>query len=317
MGTFKTFSYVYDRYGNRWQQNAPQGGPAPSYLFNTSPSPSNNQISTAGYDAAGNLTSDGLNSYTYDAEGKVIKSVSAGVTATYAYDALNHRIRTDVGSKATGFVYNAEGRRISYWNAANTQLIQGQVYWGNKPVSFRENGEHFQHQDFLGTERARTNWTGTVDGTFNSLPFGDNFAISGTDSDQYHFAQLDYDNESVTDHAQFRQYSPTQGRWMSPDPYDGSYDFTNPQSFNRYTYAGNKPLSLTDLQGLDDGPGYPGVMTTRGETALMVPLGQTRAVAAGVVVKLEVPQVAQHPPLINIPYGMNMEAFMVPPIPAS
>jgi len=104
---------------------------------------------------------------------------------------------------------------------------------------------------------------------------------------------------------------------MSPDPYDGSYDFTNPQSFNRYTYAGNKPLSLTDLQGLDDGPGYPGVMTTRGETALMVPLGQTRAVAAGVVVKLEVPQVAQHPPLINIPYGMNMEAFMVPPIPAS
>jgi len=148
MGIFKTFSYVYDRYGNRWQQNAPQGGPAPSYLFNTSPSPSNNQISTAGYDAAGNLTSDGLNSYTYNAEGKVIKSVSAGVTATYAYDALNHRIRTDVGSKATGFVYNAEGRRISYWNAANTQLIQGQVYWGNKPVSFRENGEHFQHQDF-------------------------------------------------------------------------------------------------------------------------------------------------------------------------
>jgi YD repeat-containing protein len=54
-----TFSYTYDRYGNRWQQNAPQGGPAPSYAFNTS----NNQISDFAYDAAGNITNDGFHSY--------------------------------------------------------------------------------------------------------------------------------------------------------------------------------------------------------------------------------------------------------------
>jgi hypothetical protein len=38
---------------------------------------------------------------------------------------------------------------------------------------------------------------------------------------------------------------------MSPDPYDGSYDFTNPQSLNRYTYALNNPLSWADPSGLD------------------------------------------------------------------
>ncbi len=73
---------------------------------------------------------------------------------------------------------------------------------------------------------------------------------SGTDGDSYHYAMLDSDAESGTDHAQYRQYSSTQGRWLSPDLYSGSYDFTNPQSFNRYTYAENNPLANVDPSGL-------------------------------------------------------------------
>ena len=42
---------------------------------------------------------------------------------------------------------------------------------------------------------------------------------------------------------------------MSPDPYDGSYDFSNPQSFNRYSYVLNNPLSFTHPLGLDGGGG--------------------------------------------------------------
>jgi len=57
---------------------------------------------------------------------------------------------------------------------------------------------------------------------------------------------LDYDNETYTDHAQFRQYSTTNGSWLSPDPYGGSYDAINPQSFNRYAYVGDSPLSAND-----------------------------------------------------------------------
>jgi RHS repeat-associated protein len=96
----------------------------------------------------------------------------------------------------------------------------------------------------------RTRYDGSVEGSFTSLPFGDDFATSGVDWDAYHFAGLDHDYTSSTDHAQFRQYSPTQGRWLSPDPYGGSYNFTNPQSFNRYAYAGNSPLAFRDPLGL-------------------------------------------------------------------
>ena len=84
---------------------------------------------------------------------------------------------------------------------------------------------HFQHLDGQSTERAVTSYNGSVEGWFTSLPFGDGYSASGSDSDPYHFAMLDKDyygsSDSGTDHAKFRLYSDTQGRWMSPDPYSG------------------------------------------------------------------------------------------------
>ena len=62
---------------------------------------------------------------------------------------------------------------------------------------------------------------------------------------------LDHDGESGLDHAQARHYNSSHGHWLSPDPYDGSYHWRNPQSFNRYAYALNRPLSRTDPSGMD------------------------------------------------------------------
>jgi RHS repeat-associated protein len=110
---------------------------------------------------------------------------------------------------------------------------------------------HFEHQDWLGTERMRTTYNGGVEGSYISLPFGDGYAASGADTDANHYAQLDHDFESDTEYAQNRQYSNTQGRWLSPDPYRGSYQWRNPQSFNRYAYVGNNPLAAADPSGLE------------------------------------------------------------------
>ena len=129
-------------------------------------------------------------------------------------------------------------------------LLAENEYWGASPLAFVENNAvHFQHVDWLGTERITTSYSGATEGSYSSLPFGDGFVVNGADQDPYHFAVLDHDYESGQDHAQFREYSDAQGRWNSPDPYDGSYDFTDPQSFNRYSYVGNNPLSFTDPTG--------------------------------------------------------------------
>lgn len=175
-----------------------------------------------------------------------------GATAQYTYNALNQRVQTVVGSVKTEFVYNANGQRDTIWNGSNGAQIQGQYYWGSKPVAFYylDDKIHFQHQDWLGTERLRTSYNGAAEATFTSLPFGDGQTASGSDQDPYHFATLDSDSETTTDHAQFRQYNSAQGRWMRPDPYAGSYYLSNPQSMNRYVYALDNPLTFSDPSGL-------------------------------------------------------------------
>jgi len=178
--------------------------------------------------------------------------VDSGSTASYLYNALNQRVQTVVASAPRNIVFNVAGQRVTIWNAGTGAQTQGQYYWGGKRVAFYSGGSvHFQHQDWMGTERARTTYNGAVEGTFTSLPFGDGLTTaSGTDTDASHFAMLDHDYEDETDHAQFRQYSEAQGRWLSPDPYYGSYDASNPQSMNRYVYVMNNPLSGTDPSGL-------------------------------------------------------------------
>jgi RHS repeat-associated protein len=264
-GTFAgdSFLYSYDRYGNRTAQTATAGsGPQPQFTVN----PANNQITTSGYqyDGAGNMTNDGLHQYTYDAEGNIltVAAEGGGIAATYTYDAQNRRVRSAVSGTTTDHLYDYAGRKVSDWidpAAGNFGLeYEGRVYWGNRQIAFRASQDgtfYFDHQDWEGTERLRTNYLGQAAQRYSSLPWGDGStpAVDGTNAaqDNAFFAGTDFDPESGTDHAQFRNYSQTQGRWLAPDPYDGSYDPTNPQSFNRYIYAQNNPIVFTDPSGKD------------------------------------------------------------------
>lgn len=253
--TQSNFTYSYDRYGNRLSQTVTQGsGPQPSLSFD----PTTNRINSYGYayDAAGNLTSDGVHHYSYDGEGNLL-AVDSGSTATYVYDAMNHRVREQTANTTFEYLFEIYDKPIARFNVtSNNWGDEGRIYWDGRPLAFRRiyGDTLFEHQDILGTERMRTNYQGTLQESDSSLPFGDGYSanVTGTaaDQDNRHFAMLAWDAESYTDHAQFRQYSPTQAQWMSPDPYDGSYDAGNPQSFNRYAYVLNNPLSIDDPTGL-------------------------------------------------------------------
>jgi len=50
----------------------------------------------------------------------------------------------------------------------------------------------------------------------------------------------------------FRRYNRWHSRFDQPDPYDGSYSLTDPQSFNRYAYVQNDPVNSVDPTGLDE-----------------------------------------------------------------
>jgi len=261
-GQVQNYTYGYDRYGNRVAQNALQGGTN----FSTTVNAATNQLVGYTYDAAGNMTNDGFHAYSYDAEGNIL-TVDGGATATYVYDALNHRVWSNNAGSTYEYTYDAGGHRVSSWVEPSNQGNEGRIYWDGQQIAYRSSDgtTYFDHQDYLGTERMRTNSAGALAATFSTLPWGDGYVANIVDAaagqDSLQFAGLDADVNSsgapMSDHAQFRNYSFQQGRWLAPDPYDGSYDITNPQSFNRYAYAANNPLTFVDPSGLEFsvGPG--------------------------------------------------------------
>ena len=242
-GGWASLSFIYDRYGNRTQQNATSsgyGGYQPQFSFNQT----NNQVTGYTYDAAGNMTNGGY--YTYDAEGNLISEFGIN----YVYNALNQLISNSAGGVES--IYNIFGQRDSEWSSGS--LLKGHYYWGSKPLALYDTSStYFRHQDWLGTDRVRTDYTGAVVQNTINMPFGDGYDYGGGGDlgSANNFAMLDFDTTSWTYRAQHRQYDGTTGRFMSPDPYSGSYNLSNPQSMNRYTYAMNSPLSNIDPSGYD------------------------------------------------------------------
>ncbi|HET9284165.1 MAG TPA: RHS repeat-associated core domain-containing protein [Candidatus Angelobacter sp.] len=242
----QTFSYVYDRYGNRLQQNAPQGGPAPQYLFD-----SNNRIIGSGvtYDALGNVLTDGLgNTYTYDAESRLIKVVNSVGTYNYTYNAEGQRVKTN----AAEYLYDLSGRAITLFDPTSGVWNFGEIYAGGRHVAtYSGSTTNFLHTDWLGTKRVMSSISGANSQTCTSLPFGDGASCTGTEWGFNHFTDDIHDSESNLEHTWFRQLSGTQGRWTSPDPYLGSMNFSNPQSLNRYNYVFGAPTMQVDPLGLE------------------------------------------------------------------
>jgi RHS repeat-associated protein len=238
----QTFGYVYDRYGNRLQQNAPQGGPAPQYVFDNT-----NRITGSGvtYDALGNVTNDGFHSYSYDAESRLI-TVDGGTTATYVYDAEGRRVHTP-GYES---VYDLAGRAVTLIDLSGVWAY-GEIYVGGRHLATYSGATtNFLHSDWLGTKRMMSSISGASSETCTGFPFADGVSCTGTNWTFNGFADDIHDTESNLEHTMFRQLSGTQGRWTSPDPYLGSMNLANPQSLNRFSYVMNNPLNAVDPSGL-------------------------------------------------------------------
>jgi len=84
-------------------------------------------------------------------------------------------------------------------------------------------------------------------------PFGQILSEIVTVSNSKKFTGYERDNNSSAtglDYSMFRYHSSYWGRFQTPDPFGGSYDLTDPQSFNRYSYVENDPINFTDPLGL-------------------------------------------------------------------
>lgn len=120
--------------------------------------------------------------------------------------------------------------------------------------------------DHLGSTRMLVNRSGGLCGGAierrDYLPFGEELASTighrnancagyvGGNNPRQKFTGYERDNESGLDFAQARYHSSRAGRFTSLDPLFESAMSTNPQTWNRYTYALNNPLYYIDPTGL-------------------------------------------------------------------
>jgi RHS repeat-associated protein len=128
------------------------------------------------------------------------------------------------------------------------------VFFGGLRVARIDSGgnAYYYFSDRLGSARAITNSSGTTCYNADFTPFGTELAFTNTCPQNYKFTGYERDAETGTDHAIYRQYSSSLGRFMQPDPLPGTV--SKPQSLNRYAYVLNDPLNWTDRLGLSPCP---------------------------------------------------------------
>lgn len=120
--------------------------------------------------------------------------------------------------------------------------------------------------DQLGTSRMAVDQTGALSNVrrHDYLPFGEEIggpqvgliggrsSASGyvADNVRQKFTGYEFDAETGLNYAHARYQSSVQGRFTSVDPLGASADIGDPQSFNRYSYVQNTPLTAVDPSGM-------------------------------------------------------------------
>ncbi len=221
---------------------------------------------------AGNVLSDSINQYLYDAEGRICAIASTPVPSM---------------TTMTGYIYNADGIRvakgsISAWSCDS--VVNG--FHSTKDYVLGPSGEQMTEMNMGANNTmawAHTNVWAAEDCWLPTIPLvcisillihsarvecrltmpawlnrhapvflTETAKVAHRPQRRISSTGKERDTESGNDYFGARYYSSAMGRFMSPDPAGMmAADIRFPQSLNRYAYVWDNPLSFTDPTGLD------------------------------------------------------------------
>jgi RHS repeat-associated protein len=210
------------------------------------------------YDPNGNLTRLPNMSFEYDVRNRVVSINSLGGTEYYAYDHNNLRIWTRNAGNTETFSFYHGTKKLGTYSLSEDESghlsftpVKSNVYFGKRLI---QSGGEVIVTDRLGSTRA---WS--AKGSAKKLdytPFGQ--VVQQYGGEHANFAGYEEGFDGRTKYAEQRFYSSVVGRFMSPDPYDGSARQSDPNSWNRYAYVGNDPVNRVDPHGLWSSYSYGG-----------------------------------------------------------
>ncbi|HEV7163792.1 MAG TPA: RHS repeat-associated core domain-containing protein [Gammaproteobacteria bacterium] len=203
------------------------------------------------YDPAGNMTTDGVSTYSFDGWNRL---VAAGNT-NYVYGPDSERWSKSVnGGAAFLYYYGVNGQIIADQSGS---AVTDYVYLGGaRLAALRGNAADYYLSDVLGSTAKVVDQNGKLLDDQEFYPFGGSVpGVGGIKTGNYfQFTGQPRDVETGLDYFGARYYSNVLGRWVSADwsPFPSPIPYasmTAPQSMNLYSYAENNPASSRDVNG--------------------------------------------------------------------
>jgi RHS repeat-associated protein len=229
------------------------------------------------YDANGNLTHDGKQTYRYDAQNRLlgvepVAPTTGAIRAEFAYDARNRAVaRTyhTLSKVGTWVINQADSRALTYdttWNLLaertrnGTQV--GEYIHGQRTnevlVTNLKSQNVYPLADGLGSVVALASDNGKVVERFRYSAYGHPMSLSATyqavasslSNYRFLFTGREWLGAVGLNEHRNRYYNVNLGRWITTDPIGFSGG-----DINLHRYVNNRPVLHVDLMGLACGSG--------------------------------------------------------------
>jgi len=177
---------------------------------------------TLTYDANGNLTSDGTNTYTWDALNQVESISGPGLTASFEYDALGRRISRAINVVTTQFLYDGNDIVAEIGGAAVGATYLRSLNIDEMFGILRQDGAYFSIYDGIGSTLALTDQSGTPVVQYTYDPFGNTQSTNPAFPNPFQFTGRENDSTGLY-YYRARYYAPLFERFVSDEPLNRLY----------------------------------------------------------------------------------------------
>ena len=245
-------TYTYDANGRRTKTSGSLAKTDLPDTISTASYDANNRLATWGsqilnYDANGNLTSDGLKTYIWNARNQLIqiKDSTGTEVASFSYDALGRRQNKIINGVSTGFIYDGVNivQELSGTNVTNSYISAGvdQVFVQQSGTGPSASSLTYL-TDALGSTIRLTNTAGDKVVDYSYDPYG-NTRADAVINNSFQYTGRENDGTGLY-YYRARYYSPATHRFISEDPIGLA------GGINGYGYVGGNPVSRIDPLGL-------------------------------------------------------------------